>query len=101
MKADLIMRLRLHSIIESGIRRRLGKFSPFIQNVFTDKVYTFKNEQNYLDHFWLTNLGLTYTFSSLYDITFRVNNLFDQKYQTQENRWQPGTSFNIQLNFKF
>ncbi len=79
----------------------IGKFSPFIQNVFTDKVYTFKNEQNYLDHFWLTNLGLTYTFSSLYDITFRVNNLFDQKYQTQENRWQPGTSFNIQLNFKF
>ncbi|NEN12610.1 TonB-dependent receptor, partial [Escherichia coli] len=54
-----------------------------------------------LDGFWLTNLGINYTITPLYSVSMRVNNLFNQEYQTQENRWQPGTNYNIQIQIKF
>ena len=77
------------------------RLSAFVQNIYTSKVFTDSEEERTLDGFWLTNLGLNYTISPLYSVSMRVNNVFNQEYQTQENRWQPGTNYNIQIQIKF
>ena len=75
--------------------------SAYIQNIYTGKVYTVTDESATLRDFWTTNIGLNYTISSNYNVSFKVNNIFDQDYQTQENRWQPGINYNIQIQIKF
>ena len=75
--------------------------SAYIQNIYTGKVYTVTDESATLRDFWTTNIGLNYTISSNYNVSFKVNNIFDQDYQTQENRWQPEINYNIQIQIKF
>ncbi|MBY0067188.1 MULTISPECIES: TonB-dependent receptor plug domain-containing protein [Empedobacter] len=77
------------------------RLSAFVQNIYTSKVFTDSEEERTLDGFWLTNLGLNFTISPLYSVSMSVNNVFNQEYQTQENRWQPGTNYNIQIQIKF
>ncbi|MGV0753338.1 TonB-dependent receptor plug domain-containing protein [Empedobacter brevis] len=85
----------------ASIQYTYKRLSAFVQNIYTSRVFTLADESAKLDDFWLTNLGLNYKISPLYSVSMKVNNLFNQKYQTQENRWQPGTNYMIQIQIKF
>ena len=73
------------------------QLSAFVQNIYTGKVYTLTDKSTELNSFWITNLGINYTILPIYSVYFKVNNLFNEKYQTQENRWQPGINYTIQI----
>ncbi len=75
--------------------------SAFVQNVYTSKVFTLADESATLNDIWTTNIGVNYTISPHYNVYFKVNNVFDRNYQTQENRWQPGINYNIQMQINF
>lgn len=77
------------------------QLSAFVQNSYTSKVFSDSEEEKIIDNFWVTNLGLSYTISPLYSVFIRVNNVFNQHYQTQENRWQPGINYTLQIQIKF
>ncbi|UJH91968.1 TonB-dependent receptor [Antarcticibacterium sp. 1MA-6-2] len=75
------------------------------QLMFNGEVFTrSNNDTRYnLSSYSVSNIASSYGFGNManYRLGARVNNLFDEAYQSMENRWMPGINFNIYLNLNF
>lgn len=75
------------------------------QFLFNGEVYTRSdnNSRYNLDSYMVSNVGASYGIGSNgnYRLGARVLNLFDEAYESVENRWMPGINFNIYLNLNF
>jgi len=80
-------------------------FSIDYQLLYNGEVFT-RSDNNFqynMDAYTVSNLGLSYDFGkkNTYKIGARVLNIFEEEYQSVENRWMPGRNFNIYLNLNF
>ncbi|WP_424494180.1 TonB-dependent receptor plug domain-containing protein [Salinimicrobium sp. GXAS 041] len=75
------------------------------QFLFNGEVYTRSdNDSQYnLESYLVSNLGASYRFGANqnYRMGARVFNLFNEAYESVENRWMPGINFSIYLNLNF
>ena len=75
------------------------------QLLYTGEAFTRSdnNARYNMDAYTVSNLGIGYDFGKKhsYKIGARVLNIFDEAYQSVENRWMPGRNFNIYLNLNF
>ncbi len=75
------------------------------QFLFNGEVYTRSdNDSRYnLDSYMVSNLGASYGFgkNENYRLGARILNLFNEAYESIENRFMPGINFNIYLNLDF
>ncbi|WP_373056038.1 TonB-dependent receptor plug domain-containing protein [Zunongwangia sp. H14] len=77
-------------------------FTPSIQLLYNGSVYTRTDYSGELSGYFLANLGINYAFKNgKLEAGAKINNLFNTEYQNVEDRWMPGTNFNLYLNFKF
>ncbi|MDI1256810.1 MAG: TonB-dependent receptor [Flavobacterium sp.] len=81
------------------------KFTANYQHLFTGKVFTQSdnNPTKTVDMYNVSNIGADYDFgkTNVYKIGFRVMNLWDENYESVENRPLPGRNFNMYLTFNF
>jgi iron complex outermembrane receptor protein len=89
----------------AGIAYSFHRFSANYQYLYNGKVYTQSdnNPSNIVDWYVVSNVDLAYTLGNIskYSIGFKVLNLWNEKYQSVENRPLPGRNFNLYLTFKF
>ncbi|TDN81237.1 iron complex outermembrane receptor protein [Salegentibacter sp. 24] len=75
------------------------------QLLYNGEVFTRSdnNSQYNMAAYVVSNLGFSYDFGrkNSYKIGTRVLNIFNEEYQSVENRWMPGRNFNIYLNLNF
>jgi iron complex outermembrane receptor protein len=75
------------------------------QLLYNGEVFTRSdnNSQYNMAAYMVSNLGFSYDFGrkNSYKIGTRVLNIFNEEYQSVENRWMPGRNFNIYLNLYF
>ncbi|MBZ9728908.1 TonB-dependent receptor [Salegentibacter sp. JZCK2] len=80
-------------------------FSIDYQLLYNGEVFTRSdnNSRYNMDAYLVSNLGLSYDFNkkNTYKIGARVLNIFDEEYQSVQDRWMPGRNFNIYLNLNF
>ncbi|PKD16984.1 TonB-dependent receptor [Salegentibacter salinarum] len=80
-------------------------FSIDYQLLYNGEVFTRSdnNSRYNMDAYMVSNLGIAYDLGekNIYKIGGRVLNIFDEEYQSVENRWMPGRNFNIYLNLNF
>ncbi len=81
----------------------IGDFSILFQSLYNGKIYTSSDNNYDLDGYTIANLGLNYKISKKPEIgiDFRVNNIFNEKYQSLPSRIMPGRSYNSTLSFNF
>lgn len=72
------------------------------QFLYTGEVFTRtdNNARYNLESYAVSDLGFSYGIKN-YRLGARVENIFDQAYQSMENRWMPGVNFNMYLNLNF
>lgn len=79
----------------------LDKLSLGFDYTFTGLRYTDRKNENELDAFSLIDLTLNYRIiKTKMDLSFRLNNLLNQSYQTYPGQPMPGINFNIQLRWQ-
>jgi len=82
-----------------------SKFSVDYQYLYNGFVYTRSdNDPNeIIDAYQVSNLGFNYDFKFLESskIGFQVLNVFNEKYESVEDRPMPGRNFNLYLTLKF
>ncbi|WP_037314573.1 TonB-dependent siderophore receptor [Salegentibacter sp. Hel_I_6] len=75
------------------------------QLLYNGEVFTRSdnNSRYNMDAYLVSNLGIAYDFgnNNTYKVGARVHNIFDEAYQSVEDRWMPGRNFNIYLNLNF
>ncbi|WP_231896410.1 TonB-dependent receptor [Gramella sp. MAR_2010_147] len=78
-------------------------FNILFQSLYNGSIYTSSDNNYELDAYQLANLGLGYTFSKEPEIgvEIRIENIFNEKYQSLPSRIMPGRSINSTLTFKF
>ncbi len=73
--------------------------------MYNDFVYTqADNDPNEIvDAYTVSNIGIDYDFKFLssFKLGFQVLNLWNENYESLENRPMPGRNFNLYLNLKF
>lgn len=83
-------------------RNRISAYYQFLYNGF---VYTqADNDPNEIvDAYTVSNIGIDYDFKLLssFKLGFQVLNLWNENYESLENRPMPGRNFNMYLNLKF
>ena len=83
-------------------RKRISANYQFLYNGF---VYTRadNNPDETLNSYMVSNIGIDYDFNFLksFKLGFQVLNLFNEAYESLENRIMPGRNFNMYLIFKF
>ncbi|WP_426484020.1 TonB-dependent receptor plug domain-containing protein [Flavobacterium sp. 2] len=83
-------------------RNRISAYYQFLYNGF---VYTqADNDPNEIvDAYTISNIGIDYDFKFLssFKLGFQVLNLWNENYESLENRPMPGRNFNLYLNLKF
>lgn len=81
------------------------KFSANYQFLYNGFVYTQSDNdpKKVVDPYLVSNIGVDYDFKLLssFKIGVQVLNLFEEKYESLENRPMPGRNFNMYLNLKF
>lgn len=83
----------------ASIYYQIGKWFADYQALYTGEVYT-RTDNNpvyNLDAYWVSNLGVGYHYSKQLSLGGKVKNIFNEKYQSVENRWMPGINFNLYL----
>ncbi|NHM07254.1 TonB-dependent receptor [Flavobacterium sp. CYK-4] len=82
-----------------------GKFAADYQYLYNGKIFTQSDNDptQTVPWFVVSNLGLAYHsgIKSQYHLGLKILNLWNEKYQTIENRPMPGRNFNVYLTFKF
>lgn len=73
----------------------------FLQGMFTGKTFTTTDEVNFLKSSLVANAGVGATFGKHWHIGLRVNNVFDEVYQTNEYYFLPLRNYAVNLNYKF
>lgn len=83
-------------------RNNISAYYQFLYNGF---VYTQSdNDPNEIvDAYWVSNIGIDYDFKFLssFKLGFQILNLWNENYESLENRPMPGRNFNMYLNLKF
>lgn len=81
------------------------KMNAFYQHLFTGEVFTQtdNNPDKTIEMYNVSNVGVDYNFGkkNIYKIGFRVLNLWNEDYESVENRPLPGRNFNLNLTFNF
>ena len=80
------------------------KYQSSIEQLFVGKRYTVADNSSWLKSYGLTNIILKKSFSKNnydYGIGFRLNNLFNQKYQSMRSYVLPGRNFQLNIYFNF
>ncbi len=81
------------------------KFSANYQLLYNGFVYTRSDNdpKEIIEAYTVSNIGIDYDFGFLdsFKLGFQVLNLFNEKYQMQEDRPMPGRNFNMYLTIKF
>ena len=82
-----------------------GRWDFGYQFLFNGEVFTRSdnNPKYNLDSYTISNISSSFGFGKNedYRVGFQVKNLFDEVYQNVEDRWMPGTNFNIYFNLNF
>jgi iron complex outermembrane receptor protein len=82
-----------------------GKFSANYQHLFTGKVFTQtdNNPDKTVGMYNVSNISADYDFgkTNVYSIGFRILNLWNENYESVENRPLPGRNFNLYLTLNF
>ncbi|MBN1650729.1 MAG: TonB-dependent receptor [Bacteroidales bacterium] len=77
--------------------------SPFgslsIEQILVGKRYTSADNSSELDAYQLTNLVLNCSYFQHFGIYFRLNNVFDQDYQSMENYVLPGRNYQLSIHY--
>ncbi len=83
-------------------RNRITAYYQFLYNGF---VYTRadNNPDEIINDYAVSNLGIDYNFKLLdsFKLGFQVLNVFNENYESLENRPMPGRNFNMNLTLKF
>lgn len=83
-------------------RNRISTYYQFMYNGF---VYTSSdnNPDQIINDYTVSNLGIDYDFKFLdsFKLGFQVLNVFNENYESLENRPMPGRNFNMYLTLKF
>ncbi|MGK4567435.1 TonB-dependent receptor plug domain-containing protein [Flavobacterium sp. 3HN19-14] len=91
--------------ITAAIGYGFKKFSANYQHLFTGEVFTQadNNPAKTVDMYNVSNISADYDFgkTNVYKIGFRVMNLWDENYESVENRPLPGRNFNVYLTLNF
>jgi len=83
------------------------RWESFYQFVYTGKVYTSEDNIDLfsISSFDVSNIGVNYIVFSKktaqLQMGLKVNNLYNEVYQTSARRPMPNRNFNIQINYKF
>ncbi|WP_394774145.1 TonB-dependent receptor plug domain-containing protein [Flavobacterium sp.] len=82
-----------------------NKISAYYQFLYNGFVYTQSDNdpKQIVKDYTVSNLGIDYDFKFLdsFKLGFQVLNLFNENYESLENRPLPGRNFNIYINLKF
>ena len=83
-------------------RNRITAYYQFLYNGF---VYTRadNNPDEIINDYTVSNLGIDYAFKFLnsFKLGFQVLNIFNENYESLENRPMPGRNFNMYITLKF
>lgn len=101
-----------YQLIYVPFHKATGAFTYSFKNLSLDyqllyngEVFTRSdnNSRYNIDSYSVSNLGIAYDFGkdNTYKIGARVLNIFNEEYQSVENRWMPRRNFNIYLNLNF
>ena len=84
------------------IQRKLSNIS--IEQQYVGKRYTIADNTKWLDAYPLTNIILSSSFKKdkqNWGLSFRLNNVFNQEYQSMENYALPGRNYQISIHYNF
>ncbi|WP_428229711.1 TonB-dependent receptor plug domain-containing protein [Flavobacterium sp.] len=91
--------------VNGAISYSRNKFSTYYQFLYNGFVYTQSDNdpKQIVKDYTISNLGIDYDFKFLnsFKLGFQVLNLFNENYESLENRPMPGRNFNIYINLKF
>ncbi|PXY39964.1 TonB-dependent receptor [Flavobacterium cheongpyeongense] len=89
----------------AGISYSRNKISAYYQFLYNGFVYTRadNNPEEIINDYTVSNIGIDYDFRFLesFKLGFQVLNLFNEAYESLENRPMPGRNFNMYLILKF
>ena len=81
------------------------KFSAYYQFMFTGMVFTTSDEnpQNAISDYNLSNIGIDYNFSqkNTFKIGLKLNNAWNEKYNSLDQRPMPGRNLTFYLNLNY
>lgn len=83
------------------------RWTSFYQLVYTGKIYTSEDNLDIfsLEAFDVSNIGVDYQLiaaqKTALKIGFKINNIYNEVYQTSPRRPMPNRNFNIHINYKF
>lgn len=80
-----------------SIQNHLGSLT--IEQLWVGKRYITADNRSALDAYPLTNLTLNCSYFQNFGIRFRLNNLFDQDYQSMENYALPGRNYQLSIHY--
>jgi len=89
--------------VTANLNYQVQRISTNVQLLYNGSVYTRTDYSEELPGYFITNIGASYSLGrkSDWELGGRVNNVFNKEYQNVEDRWMPGTNFNLYINFKF
>lgn len=82
---------------------KTGDFYFHFQSLYNGSIYTSSDNNYELNAYKLANLGISYSLNQkpAIGLELRINNLFNENYQSLPSRIMPGRSFNTLLTIKF
>lgn len=89
--------------VSASVSYNWKKITAYYQILYNGKVFTDGNNQNELEAYSLSNLGMELNFGRTKNYFFGVQlkNIWNQAYQNVLNRPMPGINYNVYFNFKF
>lgn len=83
-----------------GLNYAYNQWNIWLQNQWNGRVYTQSSNQKSLKGYSVSNLGVSYQPTKIILMSGQVNNLFNQVYESVEDRWQPRLHYMLNLNIK-
>lgn len=87
----------------ASVSYNYGRFGLWYQQVYNGLVFSATDHSSWVPAYQIANAGVQCTFFKQRPLTLglRMNNLYDQSYESMARRPMPGTHYNLDLNFKF
>ena len=87
----------------AGFVYGFGRLSAHYQYLYSGPVFTNSDHSDFLDGYQVSNAGAEFIFghSTTYRIGFMTNNIFDEPYESVQNRPMPGRHYMAVLSVKF
>ena len=86
-----------------NINYQYSFLNTYVQGIFNGLTYTNSDESktHSLDAYFVINAGISATILKNYQLGFKVNNVFDQIYQSTEFYFLPKRNYSFNLNINF